>query len=33
MPPFKAIQHNEIGYYLVRNAIWNINNVAELVYN
>ena len=33
MPPFKVIQHNDIGYYLARNAVWNINNVAKLVYD
>lgn len=33
MAPFKGTQHNDIGYYLVGNAVWNINNVAELVYD
>lgn len=30
---FEVIQHNSFGYYLVENAVWNINNVAELVYD
>lgn len=30
---FEVIQHNAVGYYLVGNAVWNINNVAELVYD
>lgn len=30
---FEVIQHNAVGYYLVRNVVWNINDVAELVYD
>lgn len=30
---FEVIQHNSVRYYLVENAVWNINNVGELVYD